>query len=45
VASDRNMREMIEATESNPLVQSLRKNAEHDERLIEQLQKARPGSF
>jgi hypothetical protein len=45
VATDRNMREIIEATESNPLVQSLRKNAEHDERLIEQLQKARPGSF
>jgi len=45
VASDRNMREMIEATESNPLVQSLRKNAEHDARLIEQLQQARPGVF
>jgi hypothetical protein len=45
VASDRNMREIIEATESNPLVQSLRKNAEHDARLIEQLQQARPGVF
>lgn len=33
VASERNTREIIESTEANPLVQSLRKNAEHDERL------------
>ena len=34
VASERNTREIIESTEANPLVQSLRKNAEHDERLM-----------
>jgi hypothetical protein len=33
VATERNTREIIESTEANPLVQSLRKNAEHDERL------------
>ena len=33
VATERNTREIIESTEANPLVQSLRKNAEHDDRL------------
>jgi hypothetical protein len=35
--SQRNGREIIEATDSNPLMQSLRRNAEHDERLLTQL--------
>lgn len=33
VSMERNTRDIIEMTENNPLVQSLRKNAEHDERL------------
>ena len=37
VSRDRNQREIIEATDSNPLMQSLRRNAEHDERLLAQL--------
>lgn len=45
VADHRNQREIIAATENNPLMQSLRKNAEHDERLLTQLKQARPGLF
>jgi hypothetical protein len=37
VSSQRNQREIIEATDSNPLMQSLRRNAEHDEKLLAQL--------
>jgi len=37
VSRDRNQREIIEATDSNPLMQSLRRNAEHDEKLLAQL--------
>ena len=40
--SQRNGREIIEATDSNPLMQSLRRNAEHDERLLTQLAQALP---
>jgi hypothetical protein len=40
VSSQRNQREIIEATDSNPLMQSLRRNAEHDERLLAQMAKA-----
>jgi hypothetical protein len=36
---------MISMTENNPLMQSLRKNAEHDDRLAQQLMKARPELF
>jgi len=39
VADERNQREIIAMTENNPLMQSLRKNAEHDERLASQLQR------
>jgi hypothetical protein len=39
VADERNQREIIAMTENNPLMQSLRKNAEHDERLATQLQR------
>lgn len=45
VANERNQREIIEATANNPLMQSLQKNAEHDQRLLEQLRTARPGIF
>ena len=45
VSAERNQREMIAATENNPLMQSLRKNAEHDESLLHQLQQARPAMF
>jgi len=45
VASERNQREIIEMTDNNPLMQSLQKNAEHDARLLTQLQKTRPGLF
>jgi hypothetical protein len=45
IASERNQREMISMTENNPLMQSLRKNAEHDDRLAQQLMKARPELF
>jgi hypothetical protein len=37
VSLQRNQREMIEATDNNPLMQSLRRNAEHDEKLLAQL--------
>ena len=37
VSMQRNQREMIEAADNNPLMQSLRKNAEHDEKLLAQL--------
>ena len=37
VSTQRNQREIIEATDNNPLMQSLRKNAEHDEKLLAQL--------
>ena len=40
VSQQRNQREIIEATDNNPLMQSLRKNAEHDERLLAQMAKA-----
>ena len=45
VTVERNQREIIAATENNPLMQSLRKNAEHDESLLHQLQRARPTMF
>jgi hypothetical protein len=45
VSTERNQREIIEAVDNNPLMQSLKKSAEHDERLLQQLQQARPGLF
>jgi len=45
VSTERNQREIIDSVESNPLMQSLKKNADHDERLLHQLQKSRPGLF
>jgi len=45
ISKKRNQREIIEATDSNPLMQSLKQNAEHDERLLTQLRKARPELF
>ena len=45
VSRQRNQREIIAQTDNNPLMQSLRKNAEHDSRLLNQLQKARPQMF
>ena len=45
VANERNQREIIAQTENNPLMQSLRKNAEHDARLAEQLRMAKPELF
>ena len=45
VASQRNQREIIESVDNNPLMQSLKKNAEHDERLLTQLQQTRPELF
>jgi len=45
VSMQRNQREIIAQTENNPLMQSLQKSAEHDERLLHQLQKARPELF
>jgi hypothetical protein len=45
VGLERNQREMIAATENNPLMISLQKNAEHDSRLASQLMKARPELF
>ena len=37
VANERNQREMISQTESNPLMISLQKSAEHDAKLAEQV--------
>jgi len=37
INTERNQREIIEATDNNPLMQSLRRNAEHDEKLLAQL--------
>ena len=37
---ERNQREMIAAVENNPLMQSLQKNAEHDEALYQDLLKS-----
>jgi hypothetical protein len=34
---ERNQREMIAAVENNPLMQSLQKNAEHDESLYQEM--------
>jgi hypothetical protein len=45
ISMQRNQREIIAQTDNNPLMQSLRKNAEHDSRLLNQLQKARPEMF
>ena len=45
VSSERNQREIIEATENNPLMQSLKRNADHDESLLNQLRQARPAAF
>lgn len=45
IAQERNQREIISMVDNNPLMQSLQKNAEHDARLLSQLQKARPGLF
>jgi len=39
VSMERNQREIIEQTDNNPLMQSLRRNAEKDERLLGQLQR------
>ena len=44
-AKERNQREIIAQTVDNPLMQSLFKNAEHDQKLAEQLKIARPGLF
>ena len=43
--TERNQREIIEQTENNPLMQSLQRNAERDERLANQLRQARPELF
>jgi hypothetical protein len=40
VSSERNQREMIAAVEGNPLMQSLQKNAEHDDALYQDLLKS-----
>jgi hypothetical protein len=45
VSLERNQGDVVSAIENNPLMQSLKKNAEHDERLLTQLQKARPAAF
>jgi len=37
VPTERNQREIISATENNPLMQSIHKNAEHDARLAQQI--------
>jgi hypothetical protein len=36
VSRERNQREVIEAVDNNPLMQSLRKNAEHDDLVLRQ---------
>jgi hypothetical protein len=40
VSMDRNSRDVVAAVESNPLQQSLRKNAEHDEELLQEMLKS-----
>jgi hypothetical protein len=45
ISMERNQREIIEQTANNPLMQSIHRNAERDERLLGQLQKARPELF
>ncbi len=45
VTQERNQRDVISAVESNPLMISLQKSAEHDDRLASQLKKARPELF
>jgi hypothetical protein len=45
VVPERMQREIIAATENNPLMQSLQKNAEHDASLLAQLRQARPELF
>jgi hypothetical protein len=39
ISTERNMREVVAAVENNPLQQSLRKNAEHDEALLQDMLK------
>jgi hypothetical protein len=41
VSNERNQREIISQTENNPLMQSLHKNAEHDERLAQEIKAAK----
>ena len=45
VAAERNQREILSNLDSNPLVQSIQKNAESDQRLADQLRQARPELF
>ena len=45
ISVERNAREVIAAVENNPLMQSLKKNADHDERLLDQLRKSKPEIF
>ena len=43
--TERNQREIIQQTENNPLMQSLQRNAERDQRLANQLRQVRPELF
>ena len=45
VTAERNQREILSNLDSNPLVQSIQKNAESDQRLADQLRQARPELF
>uniref|UniRef100_A0A6C0DP58 Uncharacterized protein n=1 Tax=viral metagenome TaxID=1070528 RepID=A0A6C0DP58_9ZZZZ len=45
VSKKQNQREIVDAVVNNPLMQSLQKNAEHDEQLLKQLQQTNPELF
>jgi hypothetical protein len=43
VSMERNMPAIVEQVDNNPLQQSLRKNAIHDQMLLDELRKKQPG--